>query len=330
MRVGFATHPRIGLNKGGLQVQIASTRSALEHVGLVVDLWDPWTSRPTDFDIVHGFTVDPSLLPIARACAHASVPFVLSTVYNASGRSVWGDSIRNQLTSLLPVVGTDRQRSIELVRTATSILALHDAEADLLRRSFGASPDVISVVSNGISTDMAHDAARPPRAAIPGDGYVLHVGHFWPNKNQHLLIDAIGGLHELVLFGSAPAGHPEYRDMCIERSGPHVHFMEGGQKDVAPAYAHAGALVLCSSAEVQPLTLMEAASTGCPLVVADHLEVPAFLEPVVRFRLGSAAAMQRAVALALAMGRSPRNVPTWDYVASRIAEVYVRAINSNG
>jgi glycosyltransferase involved in cell wall biosynthesis len=120
---------------------------------------------------------------------------------------------------------------------------------------------------------------RPPdeirrRFELHGDDYVLFVGRLVPEKAPDLLVRAFRGLgtgHRLVI-----AGGSSFTDEYVSALEALV---SGDPRIVMPGYvygsvleelyANAAAFVLPSSLEGLPLTLLEAASYGVPVVVSE-------------------------------------------------------------
>ncbi|MBI2237240.1 MAG: glycosyltransferase family 4 protein [Actinobacteria bacterium] len=188
---------------------------------------------------------------------------------------------------------------------------------------------------------------RPPeeiteRFGLTERSYVLFVGRMVPEKAPDLLIRAfrsIPGDLRLVL-----AGGSSFTDRYVESLGdlgaadPRVlltGYVYGPALD--ELYTNAAAFVLPSSLEGLPLTLLEAASYGTPVVASDippHLEVIGSEEPGRRlFRTGDQAGLVDAIRRALEDPEAERTgaeafraevlrAYRWDEVVERTERVY--------
>lgn len=83
MRVLFLTYPRIGMNRGGLQIQIEETAQGLTDIGVEVIRYDPWQNQIPNVDACHVFSVDGSMVYHTSRAVSLGVPVILSPVLNA-------------------------------------------------------------------------------------------------------------------------------------------------------------------------------------------------------------------------------------------------------
>ena len=87
MNVLFATYPHIGLNTGGIRSKIDRTAEALRGLGVTVEYYDPWRNQIPQADLLHCFSIDPSLLYHVRLAKAEGRAVVASPVVGVSGRA---------------------------------------------------------------------------------------------------------------------------------------------------------------------------------------------------------------------------------------------------
>jgi len=243
-------------------------------------------------DIVHYHAVGPGLPAfLPRYMSRAKV---VQTVHGRDAeRAKWGPAARTVLHAA--------EWSSAHVPDATIVVAAN--LADHYRRTYRRAAFVIP---NGVEV---HER-RPPRAitdrwGLETGSYALFVGRLVPEKAPHLLIRAwrsIAGDRRLVIAGGSSFTDDYVRSLEREAAAdPRV--VLAGYVFGAPLeelYANAAAFVLPSALEGLPLTLLEAASYGTPIVASDiapHVEVLESDAPGHRlFRAGSEASLLEAIA----------------------------------
>lgn len=171
-------------------------------------------------------------------------------------------------------------------------------------------------IPNGIE----EPAPKPPRLiterfGLQGDDFLLFVGRLVPEKAPDLLVEAFRELptdHRLVIAGGSSFTDEYVRRLeSLARGDPRVLMPGYVYGDLlAELYTNAAVFVLPSSLEGLPLTLLEAAAYGAPVVVSDippHLEVVGGDAPGHRvFRCGDPADLRGALARALEGGPEER------------------------
>ncbi|APX96591.1 glycosyltransferase family 4 protein [Natronorubrum daqingense] len=139
-------------------------------------------------------------------------------------------------------------------------------------REFGVSSR-IEVVSNGIDTER-FTPAGPESELIDSEGpVVLFVGRLVEGKRPELVLEAFERLAdskaELYFCGTGAL-----RSVLEERAGSNVTFLGSvPYGEMSSVYRGADLLVLASRAEGVPRTIMEALSTGVPVVSSDLPQV---------------------------------------------------------
>jgi len=143
------------------------------------------------------------------------------------------------------------------------------------QRADGAPDDKLRIIPNGI--DPAKFAAMPRRTTLRPPT-VLMIGRIVPIKDIRTFIMAVVLLKELVADATAILIGPEDEDPDYA-AGCHqlMHQLDGGSciqflgrvRDVQDYLLAADVLALSSICEAQPIVMLEAASTGLPVVSTD-------------------------------------------------------------
>ncbi|CUS31425.1 glycosyltransferase family 4 protein [Candidatus Nitrospira nitrificans] len=335
MRVLFLTYPRIGLNRGGLQIQIEETAKALAELGVEVVFYDPWSNQIPDVDLCHVFSIDGSMLSHLERARTLRKPIVISPVFSAFRHGVLLTRIKALLSRSLPGMYSDLTRARHMLDMASQILVLNREEEALLSHAF---PDVarkrITIVPNGIDTRFLKGDPALFIQHYGVDRFVLAVGSIEPNKNQLALIRAMQGSDaSLVLIGRIHEKYQEYHRQCHEAaSKAKVLFIGELRHDdpmLASAFSAATLFALPSFSEVMPLSLYEAALAGCNIIAARSFPLHLDLVPhVARFDPSDIAALS--VLIAGELHRPSDNrlqaaaslMASWGEVGRKIATLY--------
>jgi glycosyltransferase involved in cell wall biosynthesis len=220
------------------------------------------------FDVLHYHAIGPGMLALApRYLSRARV--VLTVHGRDDQRAKWGPAARAML-------GTAAWLSAR-VPDATVVVGRH--LEDYYRQAHGRQA---VYVPNGVRAHLP----RPPNGALTRLGlaprrYLLFVGRLVPEKAPDLLVRAFGGVpgdHRLVLAGdssftdgyTASLRRLAARDPRVVLAG----YVYGAELE--ELYSNAAGFVLPSLLEGLPLTLLEAAAAGLPVVasaIPPHLEV---------------------------------------------------------
>src|SRR5215813_13751279 len=107
MRVLFLTSPRIGLNRGGMQIQIEETAKGLANLGVEVIRYDPWQDQVSNVDICHVFSIDGSMLSHVERAVGIGKPVVISSVLNLFQSPPLLTRIKAELSRFIPGMYSD-------------------------------------------------------------------------------------------------------------------------------------------------------------------------------------------------------------------------------
>ncbi len=278
MKVAFYVYPTAFQNPGGGEVQLLKTKEYLEKAGQPVTLFDPWTHKLRDFDILHTFGSVKDALPMMETAKRAGVKNVLSTICWYNWRSAWetpGPWVarvaalgRHAGKVLLPGIPSARKRMMEI---SDILMPNSTSEADQLTRFFGVSRDKVRVIPNAVDPSFA-DAK--PDLFIQKYGlrdFVLCVGRIEPRKNQLGMIRAMNGTGlTFVLIGDPVSTYPDYYQACRTAARPNIHFLGGlphGSELLKSAYAACNTFLLASWLETPGLAALEAGLAGAKVVI---------------------------------------------------------------
>ena len=162
------------------------------------------------------------------------------------------------------------KRFEDRIAGALAIVAVSAEAAAYTVRYFGAQPDKVNVILNGISLDRlgsawGRDDAR--RAlGIPLDAWVwLHVGSVFPPKGQLAAARAVAGRPDEWLILAGGAMDRAYLRQVVRAGGQRLRYL-GHVQEMAMLYAASDAVVQPSVVEGWSLGLGEALYMGRPVV----------------------------------------------------------------
>jgi glycosyltransferase involved in cell wall biosynthesis len=219
-------------------------------------------------DIIHYHALGPGLLaPVPRYLSHSKV--VLTVHGLDQQRAKWGRGAQAVL----------RTAGWVSARVPDATVGVSHALTDYYGSHYGRS---ITYIPNGVTAHQPRPAKLiTERFGLVRDSYLLFVGRLVPEKAPDLLIKAFRHIRtdlKLVIVGgsSFTDGYANsLRQLAAE--DPRVIFtgyVYG--PTLEEMYSNAAAFVLPSLLEGMPLTLLEAASYGTPVVVSDippHVQV---------------------------------------------------------
>lgn len=252
-------------------------------------------------DIVHYHALGPGLFsPLPRFLSGARV---VQTIHGLDDeRAKWGPAAK----AVLSTAGWLSARVPDATIAVSRALADH----------YAGRGRAAVYIPNGVDRPTRRAADEISRRfGLTAGSYVLFLGRLVPEKAPDLLIRAfraIPGEHRLVIAGGSSFTDDYVQSLHdLAATDPRVvlpGYVYGNVLD--ELYSNAAAFVLPSALEGLPLTLLEAASYGAPIVVSDippHLEVVGAEGPGHRvFPSGSAEGLTVALRRSLAGGGPER------------------------
>ena len=270
MKVLFNCDIPFMLAHGGLQVQIEQTKAALEKIGVAVEPLRWWDENQTG-EIIHHFSRIPATL--LHSAQQKGFKVVFSDLLGGTGARSSGQlwlqrTLTRALQSALPPSRITTHW--ESFRQADACLALTPWEAHLMSYIFGAPPEKVHVVPNGVEAVFLNS----PRAAERGPWLVCTATITEVKRVMDLARAAVQARTPLWFIGKAYADSQAYAQQffALARQHPDVLRYEGPIQErdkLARVYREARGFVLLSAWESLSLSALEAAACECPLLLSD-------------------------------------------------------------
>ena len=282
IKVGFLSYPMLFQNEGGLQVQVTETQSSLCDLGVDVKLVDTTRDDLADFDIIHIFSATHGNVKLVEQARAKGCKVVISGLLNPAlvPEQPFRLAAVRMLGSLIArvsgyKVSTDFLSVQKALAGADHIIALSKWERGVVSQVFGADPERVSVVPNGVSSHFFDADMAAFHAGYQVEGpFVLCPGQISEWKNQISLVKAMAGTGiTVVLAGPVHERDRAMLDACLAVPDAKVIYL-GNLDRRSPAfsgaYAAASAVVLPSKAESGPLVALESLAAGTPAVITRH------------------------------------------------------------
>jgi glycosyltransferase involved in cell wall biosynthesis len=313
---------------GGAGTVMRETATALEALGVEVDVTYELEPDAGGYDLVHAFNIWQPRTSLAqlRHLRGTGVPVVWLPFYLHWTETAWAipavrkafraspgerPALLEQLArGTLEAGGRSRfwpneiepglhAALAEMLRCVDHVCAISHRELQTLLQTAGVASTRFTLTRHGVDPSFADASAEAFRAAFGDREFVLCVGAVDARKNQLLLAEALRGtgLH-LVLVG--PCFEPDYLELVRETGGRDLTYFERLPRElVASAYKAARVHALPSFAEGAALANLEAGAAGRALVVSDRSsefeyfeDLPYYCDPA------DASSIRRAVLLA--------------------------------
>ena len=291
MKILFIARATLYTAKGGDTVQMESTANALKGMGVEVNIKLCLEKRIdySSYDLIHFFNI---IRPadIIYHIDKSKKPFVVSPIYVR-----YDEIIRyseNLKTRLLSVLGNNTQefakciarsikngegimswkylflghkKSIEYILKKTAhLLPNSQSEYNRLKKDFNHVKEY-DIIPNAVDTNIFHSQVNAKK--IPNS--VLCVARIEPQKNQLNIIRALKDTHyHLTIVGDASPNNQSYFNECIDSASSNTTFIRHQPPSiVAELYNKHKVHILASWFETTGLSSLEAAASGCNIVV---------------------------------------------------------------
>ena len=302
MKVAFITRSSLLLSSGGDTLQVFNTAKYLEELGVNVDI--KLTHEKINYeayDLLHFFSVirPADILPHIRK---SRKPFVVTPLL--IDYSEFDKQFRKGLTGIifrffspdqieyLKTIArwTRRQQRLRsfsyvlkgqrssikyILMKAALILPNSAMEYEQMTRQYAiASP--YNIIHNGIEPGLFNNSCE-----IEKDKHmVLSVARIEGLKNQINLIRALNNSeYQLHIIGKPAINQIKYYEECRSLAAKNIHFVNHiPQKELLPYYQKAKVHILPSWFETCGLSSLEAAATGCNIVITPKGFAPEYFQ----------------------------------------------------
>lgn len=253
---------------GGFELQMINAMNASRTAGIDISPLDPWR-RQDDFDLLHLWGLDLQHEQTIRWARLSGKKTILSVLVKYPG---WQNRFRFAVSWLL---GPWRMKA-RMLTQVDAVTVVNQQQAEYLCSIVGYPRERIFVVPN-----VVEDIFFAPPHSVAGfnldiDNYVLSTGNICQRKNQLSLVRACRSLGvPLLLVGNPLPGEENYaRAVSEEISGdPRMRWLRGlpaGSPELAMVYDQAALFALVSLEETQPISALEAAAAGKPLLLTNR------------------------------------------------------------
>ena len=327
MKVLFDHHDPFLLMHGGFQIQIEQSKAALEAIGVDVE-YLRWWDDTQNGDIIHFF--GRPILSYLNFSHKKGIRIVMSHLLTGLGsRAAWACHLQkivmNFSKKLMPNIGA--HLGWDSYRLADACVALTTHEAQLMNRMFGAPPEKLHIVPNGVE-----EVFLQSQPAIRGRWLVCTATITERKRIVELAEAAVQAQTPLWIVGKAYADSDPYaaRFFQLAKEHPAILRFEGPIVDrsrMAGVYREARGFVLLSAMESLSLSALEAAAAECPLLLSDLPWARTVFKESVSYcpitsDTAQAAAVLRRFYDAAPSLKPPAKPLTWVEVAGQLKSVY--------
>jgi len=335
MKVLFDHPDPFMLAHGGFQIQIEQSKSALESVGVDVE-WLRWWDDAQKGDLIHYFgRPNAAYLDFAQDKGIRMVIAPLLTGMGSRSRpALLGQKIMTAILRRVLPGAFASAMGWEAFRRADACLALTAWQKHLMSRMFGAPPERVHVVPNGVE-EIFFNAPAMARGR-----WLICTATLTARKRVLELAEAaVRAQTPVWIIGNAYAKTDPYarRFFALAQQHPDILRYEGplsGREKLAQAYRQARGFVLLSSMESLSLSALEAAACGCPLLLSDLPWARSTFGAAARYcpltsSVGKTAAILRAFYDAAPDLPPPPKPATWMEIGQQIKTIYEQVLSTS-
>lgn len=281
---------------GGDTMQMLETKSALEKLGVEVDvkLGEQDTKVYYNYDVIHFFNIqtDSFTCKEVRKAKKAEKKIAVSTIwwdYTTIENSSKNQTLSKRATRLKSILGNDifykiqkMKRKVEekvkfnnrkkILEYADILLPNSNIEVKMLNDNFfGCYSEKSAVIYNGICTEKLQKKVVFPsdikNIGFENRKYAIQVGRIENIKNNYQTIRACIELDIPIVFIGAEIDEAYLKECKIIAKKAKVFFAGKREfSDIVNYYKHAKIHVLPSFRETPGLASLEAAYCGCNIV----------------------------------------------------------------
>lgn len=339
MKILFIARSTLFKQPGGDTQQVTETARALQRLGIDVDIrLSGERVKVNEYDLVHFFNLGRPA-DLMRLHGWETKPLFISTIwvdYGDSPKKEWMKAItrglfgNDRFPPLSYLLAGHEKSMAKVVEHGDLFITTTEREIDKLLSSF---PDAkpTYVVHPGLSEEYL-DTLPPEKEERSG---ILCVARFEELKNQMVVIEATKDMAEQVTFVGDPASNnPSYYNRCKKAASANHSFRpHASMSALRMLYRSHKVVVVPSHFETFGLTVLEALSQGCSVVVSQNVGALEILKEHVHvFNPEDIEGLKSKLKTAL-KEETPREgilaarELSWDKAAARLKELYATRLS---
>jgi glycosyltransferase involved in cell wall biosynthesis len=253
---------------GGFELQMIGAMEAARQTGLDIGPLDNW-SRADDFDIIHFWGFEVAHFTVAQWAYSARKKLIMSALL--AHPSVW----RYVHKLSMQLAGASRIK-FQMLPWMSALTVVNSQQADYAVKILGIGRNRVHVIPNIVEDIFFDPPANAENFNVGFSDYVLCTGNICRRKNQLMLVKACRKLGvPLLLVGDVLSGESAYAFAVADamQGASNMAWIRGlapGSEALAAAYRNCILFALPSYAEAQPISALEAAAAGKPILLADR------------------------------------------------------------
>lgn len=167
----------------------------------------------------------------------------------------------------------------KIIKNAEILLPNSKSEYDRLFKAYGVEQDY-KVIPNAIDLNIFSSQKSTSHRFDKFDNTVITVGQITPVKNQLNIIKALKETKfNVFIIGSPSLNAIDYYEKCKEEASSNIKFISHLKQDeLAEVYKRAKTHVLASWFETTGLVSLEAAYSGCNIVISNRGDQPEYFK----------------------------------------------------
>ncbi len=270
MKILFNCTLPFALAHGGQAIQLERTMDALAQTGVEVEPLRWWDAQQTG-DLIHYVGIMP--VEQIRFARQKKIKVVIANLLTAQGsQTPWQRGVRRVFrwgVETFAPRAVSQSFGWESYRMADALIALTAWEKHLMEFKFGATPEKIFIVPNGVEAPF-FTAPKTPRSE-----WLVCTATITERKRVlELAQAAVVAQTPTWIIGKAYGENDAYAEKFFALAKANSKYIryEGGVNDrttLAKIYRAARGFVLLSNMESLSLSALEAAACECPLLLSD-------------------------------------------------------------
>lgn len=345
IKVLFFTYPSAFQNIGGGEILLLKRKEYLEKEGVYCRLFDMWSDKLDDFDILHVFGTVKECLGLMQTAKNKKMKIVIDPVFFSTfqramhehgGPLKKAEACARHLTKVVfPYFPSSRRKMMFL---ADAVIPNSNVELRQLERLFGIQASKMHVIPNCVDPAFEFGDRNLFASKYDLKDFVLSVGRIEPRKNQLNLIKALKSLDiPLVIIGNPVSDYMDYYEECRREGAGNVMFigrMDHDDPMLKSAYKACSCFVSQGWFETPGLVALEAALAGANIATTDMGCTREYFKDFVEyFSPSDIAAIKRAVTKSIKRERAVdfskyiKKELLWDVSAKKSIEVYEKILS---